>query len=304
MASVAQIRRLLDLLDHLNSEHAYNARQLADKVGVSRRTLFRDLRALEKLGFGVRYDERAQRYVVDGDPTSISSEDNRTDELKTLMDLGHRLEGAPDGGRTRVSELPRMIEMQPGGVVDEGQAVVYERILEGFCDRRKLRLMRSLRDGGSQVATAVPYRLMFQDVAWQLVAELEDGSVEVIPVREIMRADVTSDSFRMPPAAEVDEKVSHALTADRPSDSIEGVVVRFSADVAREIAERQWFPSQELEWLDDGQLELRTAEGDSNRIVPWVLSFGGDAAVMKPDTLRSTVATQVNRMVEQYGTKV
>ena len=306
MASVNQIKRLLGLLDHLQSEEPYNARQLAEKVGVSRRTLFRDLRALEKLGFGVRYDERAGRYVVEGDVGQSVGDDSsdRAGDLKTLMDLGHRLENSPDELKSRIAELPTLIELRSGSADRETDAGVFRSLMEGLCQRRKLRLMRSTEGGGTQVQSITPYRLTFSQAEWHLIGETDSGGVSLVPVSDIVRADVSDETFRMPESSEVDRMSQSVLNASEGSESFGDVVVRFSADIARQVAERRWFQNQELEWLDDGRLEMRTGGGAASRVLQWVLSFGADASVVQPDDLRKRVARHASQMAEQYGTTV
>lgn len=302
MASVTQIKRLLSLLDHLQSENPYNARQLAEQSGVSRRTLFRDLRALEKLGFEIRYDERAQRYVVEGDSAELIGDDNRTDELKTLMSLGKRLEGGPDEVRARVAELPNFLNVRQAAPEGGGGPDVFSEVLGGLCERRKLRAMLNVEGGSSQVASLTPYRMVFSYGSWHLVAADDDGQANLYRLSDVVRVESTDDTFELPPAEDVD-KIVHGLTGGSAEESVEDVVVRFSSDVARDVAQKKWFTEQELEWLDDGRLELRT-RGDATRLVPWVLSFGGDASVMKPDVLRKDVASHVSKMAKNYDQKV
>ena len=305
MASVTQIKRLLGLLDHLQSDEAHNARQLAEKVGVSRRTLFRDLRALEKLGFEVRYDERAGRYVVEGDREALAGgTDGGTDQLKTLMDLGQRLESSPNDFNDRIAELPSLIELRAShdGASNEGE--VFGAIVQSLCLRRKLRIMRTAGGDSSQVQSVTPLRLTFSQAAWHMIGDVDGVGPVAVPIREILRADVTDEAFKMPPAAEIEAVTDAAFSDANDDDSLDEVVVRFSSQVARDVAERRWFRSQELEWLDDGSLELRTNGGHAARVLQWVLSFGADASVVKPEMLRTRVADHVSQMAEKYRTSV
>ena len=302
MASVTQIKRLLGLLEHLQSENAYNARQLAEQAGVSRRTLFRDLRALEKLGFEIRYDERAQRYVVEGEAASLIGDEEKTDELKTLMTLGQRLEGGPDEVRARIAEIPKLLDLRADAPTSEAEGKTFAKVLTGLCERKKLRVMQNAAGGSTQVVSLTPYRMVFSHGCWHLVGADDTGEVRLHTLADLMHVEVTEDSFTMPDDESVEEAVNQAL--GRSADiAQEDVVVRFSSDVARDVAQRKWFRSQELEWLDNGQLELRT-RGDASQLVQWVLSFGGEASVVKPDMLRKDVATHVSKMAQQYGTTV
>ena len=66
MSSVSKLRRLLQLIELLQSGRAYNTRQLAELSGISRRQVFRDLRTLQDSGVGLLYDAERQGYWLSG----------------------------------------------------------------------------------------------------------------------------------------------------------------------------------------------------------------------------------------------
>ncbi len=64
MAAIDKIRRILQLVERLQSGRMYNAKELADFCGVSHRTMFRDLSVLQKSGVPVLYDDRKRGYFM------------------------------------------------------------------------------------------------------------------------------------------------------------------------------------------------------------------------------------------------
>ena len=65
--------------------------------------------------------------------------------------------------------------------------------------------------------------------------------------------------------------------------------LRFRADQAPYVVERQWHPSQELKWLPDGRLELTFRAGGTYEIRRWILGWGDAVEVIAPKPLREDV---------------
>ena len=78
------------------------------------------------------------------------------------------------------------------------------------------------------------------------------------------------------------------------------VVVRFSADQAPYVRERQWHPTQRLRELADGRVELTFRAGGMFEIMRWVLSWGDAAEVVRPPALRQEIASTFRSAVAVY----
>jgi proteasome accessory factor B len=67
------------------------------------------------------------------------------------------------------------------------------------------------------------------------------------------------------------------------------------------VREHDWHPSQKIERLADGGIELTMEVGPGDELASWVLSFGADAEVLEPATLRAQVACELARAGRRYG---
>jgi predicted DNA-binding transcriptional regulator YafY len=67
------------------------------------------------------------------------------------------------------------------------------------------------------------------------------------------------------------------------------VVIRFNARAADFIREKKWHESQALRPLKAGGVELRMKLSSLAEVERWVLSWGGDAVVLKPQALAASV---------------
>jgi predicted DNA-binding transcriptional regulator YafY len=70
---------------------------------------------------------------------------------------------------------------------------------------------------------------------------------------------------------------------------LEQIVLRFSGRAAQLVRERNWHPSQQIQELADGNLELSITLNSLEEIVPWVLSWGKGCEVVSPVKLQKKV---------------
>ncbi|MBC7324085.1 MAG: WYL domain-containing protein, partial [Moorella sp. (in: Bacteria)] len=78
------------------------------------------------------------------------------------------------------------------------------------------------------------------------------------------------------------------------------VAIRFTAQQARWIRERQWHSSQTLEELPDGGLILRMHLSGLQEVKRWVFGFGSQAEVLAPPELRREIAREAAALGELY----
>jgi predicted DNA-binding transcriptional regulator YafY len=76
------------------------------------------------------------------------------------------------------------------------------------------------------------------------------------------------------------------------------VVIRFNARAADYIREKKWHESQRLRELKNGELELTMKLSSLGEVERWVLSWGGDATVLKPHELAAAVRVAAKRILQ------
>ena len=76
------------------------------------------------------------------------------------------------------------------------------------------------------------------------------------------------------------------------------VVIRFNARAADYIREKKWHPSQTLHDLKGGGAELKMKLSSLAEVQRWVLSWGGDATVLKPKELVASVHAAARQILE------
>ena len=78
------------------------------------------------------------------------------------------------------------------------------------------------------------------------------------------------------------------------------VVVRFRADQAPYVREREWHSSQRIKELPKGRLELRLKLENLPEIERWILGWGVHAEVLEPADLRKVVRAALRGALRHY----
>lgn len=79
------------------------------------------------------------------------------------------------------------------------------------------------------------------------------------------------------------------------------VVIRFRADQAAYVRERQWHPSQKFRDLADGGTELTLRAGGELEIARWLVGWCDSAEVIRPATFRKEIARKLRRASRLYS---
>jgi len=127
----------------------------------------------------------------------------------------------------------------------------------------------------------------------------EGGHFITLAVDRIRQLVATSESFQVSSAFDPKRLEAEAFGAswEEPMQ----VVVRFSADQAPYVKEREWHPSQRLKDLPDGRVELTFTAGGEFEIIRWILGWGPAAEVVRPRRLRERVQSALRHALGRYG---
>jgi predicted DNA-binding transcriptional regulator YafY len=82
------------------------------------------------------------------------------------------------------------------------------------------------------------------------------------------------------------------------------VELLFSKTAAAWVKDKSWHPSQEASLLKDGRLRLVLKVADTTELVGWILSFGSQVRVVRPEGLRNKVKDEARKIVRINSSKV
>jgi proteasome accessory factor B len=145
-----------------------------------------------------------------------------------------------------------------------------------------------------------PYHLAHRENLWYLVGfDSERRALRTFAVPRLTNPQVLTTTFVRPPDFSPEKFFANALGV-LGGDRDYRFVIRFSADVADRVREREWHESQELRDLPDGRLELSLRLGALPEVERWVLTWGADAEVVHPKELRHRLRATAATLLERY----
>jgi predicted DNA-binding transcriptional regulator YafY len=127
-------------------------------------------------------------------------------------------------------------------------------------------------------------------------------AMRTFKIERIRDVALTPESFAAP-SAEIDgmfERAWDIIADQEPTD----VVLRFSSSVASRVREARWHPSEQVEEAPDGTIVWRATVAGPIEIRIWILSWGDDVEVLEPVSLREDVAARLRRAADRYATPV
>ncbi|GAB4239741.1 MAG: WYL domain-containing protein [Candidatus Methylacidiphilales bacterium] len=130
-----------------------------------------------------------------------------------------------------------------------------------------------------------PYHLTCYQGAWYAIGhDLRSDEIRTFHLSRIKRATLLPVFFTRPRSFRIETYLEKAFGIFRGKDDHQ-IILRFDPWAAQLIRERRVHPSQRLQELTDGGLELRLSLSSLEEIEPWVLSWGTHVRVLGPKEL-------------------
>ncbi len=322
MAKSKRIERLLRLIQALQTGRAKTAKDLAEEVSVSRRTVFRDLELLARSGIRYIFDRQTHRYSTNQTallpPVTLTHAEALALLLSARYIVSHqgitdvsvaasaalKLESMlPPQVRDYCGPLLERMEIRGDPVSDAGSIVETVSILQAATlHQNKLQVAYdSYYERRVIEVTLHPYRLAYIHFGWYLIAHTEGiAQVRTYKVERILRVKVLDATYSIDPTFNLEDYFGNAWRMIRGEKRYH-VKVRFLAKVAANVDEIHWHKTQRTEYEDDGSLLFEADVDGIEEISWWILGYGDKAQVLEPPELRDLVARRVRRMFEYYN---
>ena len=295
---------------------------LAESLGCVRRTVYRDLDALQYAGFPVISEKRAGRVCYRFlESFRLGDVPFTPDEILALAfgaDLLRALEGTVfhDSirsalGKIRACLSPELSEylarlaesfrVLPGPHKNYAR---YRETIQALNDavvaRRAVR-MRYATGSTGEISTREldPYRVWYRSGGLYVVGlDHKSSEVRTFAVDRIRRLEPTARRFTVPASFDFDAYIGGSFGVI--AEPAVHVRIRFDRRWASYVAERIWHASQQLEPAPDGGTLLSMQVGGTAELRSWILSFGAGAEVLEPAALRAEVVRELAGAAERY----
>lgn len=321
-AEVIRQWKLLLHLDGLAQGRAVD--ELAAELAVNKRTVWRDLAALQEAGFPLvdaKRDRKTVWRVMQLPLKSLTDAGLSVTEVCSLYmsrALLLTLTGSPfEAGlnsllkkvqralspksRQFLDELPNVVRVrpEPRKKVSAGYNEMVAKLIEAST-RRKAAEMRyfSVSSNRQKDYVVHPYVVEYSDGGLYLRAYVpEYDEVRMFAVERIKTIHITEQSFTPVKAVSDDDfEPSLGLGNGKP----ERVILEFSARVAPYVRERVWHKSQQIEALPDNGLRLGLTVSRDWALHGWILSWGPHVRVTAPAALAHVILDMLDDAREFY----
>jgi predicted DNA-binding transcriptional regulator YafY len=320
----AEVIRQWTILRDLESSRRTTIDELAERTGVTTRTIRRDLEALQLAGFPL-YDEvhdnkrywmleqkafrrldaagftfaeisalYFSRTLVEGTaPTPFQKDvtgafDKLADALTPSM-------------RQFLDRLPSVIQAKagPGAHPAAARGKEVAQLLDATLQHRRVQMRyHSFSSEREKSYTLEPHRVVFAQGALYVVGFVpEYGQTRTFALDRIKSLSVTEERFE--PSDSDEDAFAHSLGVhEGPPERIE---IRFEPRIARYVRERLWHPSQEVRDEADGGIILTLQVSNDFALRGWILGFGPLARVLAPSALVEQIAQELESARRRYS---
>ncbi|MFB6550103.1 MULTISPECIES: helix-turn-helix transcriptional regulator [unclassified Streptomyces] len=308
--------RLLRLLSLLQAHREWSGTDLADRLGVSPRTVRRDVDRLRELGYPVNASPgtgggyqlgagaELPPLLLDDDEAVAVAVGLRTAAGQGIEGIGEtsvralaKLEQVlPNRLRRRVGALNAFtVPMLRGPGPSEVDPGVLTELANLCRDGERLRFAYRGHDGTDSRRTVEPYRLVCSERRWYLVAfDLDRADWRTFRVDRVTPKPPHGPRFvpREPPAEDLAAYVSEGVSTRAYATH---AVVRLLVPL-EEAAERISPTAGVLEAEGPGSCLLRTGAGSLDVMVVHLMLLGFDFEVLEPAGLTEAIRTGRDRL--------
>ena len=299
------------------------SRDLAEHFSVSRRTIFRDLRALGESGVPLTYAEEGGYEILEGyqlPPLMLSAREaatllTGTEFMKLQPDASLRKDADEVALKIR-SVLPRPVQeyidrlrertvldpywLHAVQASDEEEGNWYE-ISEAIANQRPLNMQYYVPSRDELTKRRVdPLGLVYYTDHWNLIGfdHLRDA-IRNFRLDRIRKMHVGMGTFEKPDGFDLNDYLE-----ERRESTGHRIVIRFDAQEYRWA--RRGIPAQiEAErTLESGNTEVTFYFENLDYVARWLLRYGTRATVQEPEALKTSVRTQALEMANQYAAEM
>ncbi len=279
-----------------------------ERLGISRRTLFRDLDALKEAGIPYYY-ERGGGYRI-ARSFFLPPVDLQVTETLGLMFLARHAEAwrrqplvgpalsalrklaanVPESMREACLDLMSHVSVDAGPAPADHETAVYAVCVRCIEERLVCRMTyRSPIEPPGDTLEVHPYALHFASRGWYLMAHSPaHAEVRLFKLARIQEMTPTERHFDRPANFKVQDKIGKAWRLI-PEGRVAEIELVFSARVGTNVHEVRWHPSQRSELLPDGRCRVLFEVDGFGEIAWWLCGYADQVTIVRPPELRSLV---------------
>ena len=311
-----RILRLIDLLRMFQAApNGLSTRQVAERLGVSQRSVQRDINALG-YELHVPFHTSNGRWIVSQNywlrPIAFSLQE----AIGLLLSARLMLRHADKADAQTAAAYEKLAAVLPPPLrqplanaafglsakpVNPTYSRVFGALATAWAEQRQVDIRYQTKpEKTRRIWPLFIEPSWFGHSSYLLAWDPAERAPRVFKVERILDARIRNERFEAPKGFSVEEQLKSAWGIWGSSEPIEAELI-FQPDVAARVRETIWHPSQVLDELPGGRLRMILRIGHWLEIRHWVLGWGGSCEVVRPPELRRAVTDAVGEMARTYG---
>jgi proteasome accessory factor B len=316
------LERMLRIHQAVQSGGLPNATKLARELEVSTKSIHRDIEFMrDRLNLPIEYDGARHGFHYTGEVSAFPTMQITEGELfalvvaekalqqyrgtsfeKPLLSAIKKMEQAlPDTISLNLADLEQSISFRTRAeqILD---LKIFDALAKAAARRQQIELAYRKPGQTKQEARIVdPYHLANINGEWYLFAyDHARKDIRTFAPARIKSVALTGNSFERPQKFSLEKRLRDSFGVHSGQEEHQ-VVIRFNARAADYVREKKWHESQQLRELKGGGVELSLKLSSLAEIERWVLSWGGDAVVLKPRELAEAVKVAARKILKPAG---
>jgi len=293
--------------------------EIARLTGMNKRTVYRDIRALDdELGIPV-FEAGRGRYGIDKKsflpPLRLSLPE------AIVLFLAARLiaRWSDEYDQVVISAFTKLADLLPQAIARQVMGSMlavgahgrndpftrnFANVALAWAEGRVVELDYESFEGDRKTTRVRPYFLEPDAATHSVYLIAFDEPAEAMrtyKVERIRASVVTQDRYEIPADFDAQRWLEHSW-AIWSSDGTAPVTIklRFDASVVHWVREATWHRSQQVQELPDGGMVMSFRVAGTVEIRPWILSWGDAVEVLEPAELREAIGAVVRRAAGRY----
>jgi len=318
------ICRLIELVHILKSNNFSSIKKFAVELGVSDRTIKRDIEVLRTdYDAPINYDRSEKGFylsenwefslpeLTEGEvlailiATSILKQFKGTPLEKSLITLENKIE---DIFCDRISFTSQDIEMFISTNVSPIQTRIdikdnFEKIFRAITQKKQIQIEYMTMETGEVKSRIVnPYHIYHSQGVWyfcgycNLREEVRDFALD-----RIRKCRILTTYFQINDDFDINQYFKRAFRMLKGNPEL--IKIKFDSFQSKWIRERIWHPTQKITELQNEELILELY-ADANDIKRWILGYGSHAEILEPTSLRQEILKELKEQLIKYKNKI
>ncbi|GAE31394.1 helix-turn-helix transcriptional regulator [Halalkalibacter hemicellulosilyticus] len=315
--------RLIKILLMLQSQGQLTANELAERLEVSERTIYRDMDALSGAGIPV-VAERGKNggwSLLEGYQTNLTGLKEAeihallvSPSIQLLDDLGltgtsedariKLIAALPDKYREHAKEVWNRIYIDTSSWRNEKEKLKsFETLKQSIWQNHKLNMIYQRADGQTIERIVQPLGLVAKGNRWYFIAAKENGEIRNYRASRIQHAAPINETFERPKSFDIAQywkSSTEAFVKELPTYEVR---VRVTLDIVGRLSYSSHFV-RVIEMSEDdkeGWVLVRLSFDTQEEAIRYILGFSNQMFVIEPTYLRNKICELAESVVVHYN---